>query len=58
MSDSDIYDALKCDYVIESEFNQKYGNINTKNIDLSIFHLNIRSLNANQSQLLELPPVL
>ena len=54
LSENEIYNGLNCSYCTENEFNQKFGNMSRNNIALSIFHLNIRSLNANQSKLLQL----
>ena len=54
LCNSDFYDAIRFEYCNEDEFNDNYGSINPSNIELSVFHINIRSLNANQSKLIQL----
>ena len=48
------YDSVNSDYYTETEFNAKHGCISEQNVDISIFHVNVRSLNANQSKLVQL----
>ena len=54
ISTAGIYDSLHCKYCNEDEFNSLCDQLKSTNIDLSVFHLNIRSLNANQSGLIQL----
>jgi len=51
---NDLYQSLNADNFTEQDFNEKYGKIAIENLDLSVFHLNIRSLNANSSKLIQL----
>ena len=44
---------LNFKYCFEPEFNSLYNSL-VNNLELSIFHMNIRSLNSNQSSLLQL----
>ena len=53
-STSDIYQNIHCAYCDEQDFNAKYRHISKENVDLSILHLNIRSLNANSSKLVQM----
>ena len=53
-SANDLYDAVHSSYYTEQEFNTKFRTISKDNLDLSIFHLNIRNLNANGSNLMQL----
>ena len=54
VSTHEVYQNLNVDYCSENEFNEKYGKLSSENIALSIFHLNIRNLNANSSKLVQL----
>jgi hypothetical protein len=54
LTENATYDTLKSDYCTEQEFNAKYGSLSNANIELNAFHLNIRSLNANQVNLIQL----
>ena len=53
VNDTEI-NNLNCEYHTTDEFNNKYCNINSNNIRLSVIHVNIRSLNANHSKLRQL----
>jgi len=49
--DNDILKQLKFSYSTEDEFNRL---VHSNNIELAVFHLNIRSLNKNHSGLIQL----
>jgi len=49
----DTVSDMNFEYCTESRFNNLF-NCTKKRLDLSVFHLNIRSLNANQRKLVEL----
>ena len=47
------------DYLTETEFNNKYASkLDNGSISLSVFHLNIRSLNSNHRKLCQFPQLL
>jgi len=52
ISNNDLYNELNFNSFTDEEFNNKFGNMSAKNVNLSIYHLNIRSLNANADKLL------
>ena len=55
--DPDIHfnlDNVACDYFIEDSFNQMLRNENYSDADFSLFHLNIRSLQRNFNNLINL----
>ena len=54
LTSSKTYDTLQVDYSTELEFNNKTSKLKLADIELSVFHLNIRSLNANQDGLVQL----
>ena len=47
MRKNDNFKELQFDYYTEDHFNNKVQGISKECIDISLFHLNIRSLNAN-----------
>ena len=47
---TDEYKQLHFDYFTEEHFNQKTHHLSSP-VDMSVFHLNIRSLNANHRAL-------
>ena len=47
-------DNVACDYFIEDIFNQMLRNENYSDADFSLFHLNIRSLQCNFNNLINL----
>ena len=53
VSDDPILNNINCDYVYPHEFRNKFIT-NDNKFHLSIFHINIRSLNANYSKLQQL----
>ncbi len=44
----------ECSYYTEQEFNDAWSRLNIKTHEVSIFHVNIRSLNAHHDELLQL----
>ena len=50
---TDVYQNLQVDSCTDDEFNLKYSNMPSEKIEVSVFHLNIRSLNANNSKLVQ-----
>ena len=49
LHNSEIFKQLKFNYVTEDQFNSRLGS--NKNVELSLFHVNIRSLNSKHLQL-------
>jgi len=47
MRQNDDFKELQFDYYTEDHFNSKVRGISKECVDISLFHLNIRSLNAN-----------
>src|SRR5271156_5354925 len=56
-SKNDLFSTLDCNYYSCDEFNSKVLHLK-KNIQLSIFHLNIQSLNAKQRTFINLLDIL
>src|SRR6266516_2148307 len=46
--------SFDCKYFTEQEFNARCSKFTDENIKLSLFHINIRSLNANKFKLQQL----
>jgi hypothetical protein len=53
-TDSTVLKQIGFAYYTDDEFNIKLSNSSATRIDLSVFHLNIRSLNKNQEELYSL----